>query len=338
MKDIEFYHGWKVTNLKENEKIKQSGNITSFSRVEKDFNHSQMNVYHIMEGLDFSYNHFNSKNIMDISYTSQALDVIEINHCRQGRFGCEINESPVYLGPGEIEANILGVVRGNPEFPLGYYEGISIMIDVVELTKSINTIFPNIIISLKDLKDKIEKGGGALLICVTPQLENIFNELYQVDPTSNSDYIKVKTFEILTLLQTIPYDRKLLKQSYYRRSDLAKIKQLRNYAINNLNKRIPFDVLINKFNLSSTLAKNTFKEVYGMPYYTYMKNYRIHKALHYLQDESLSIGEIAILLGYENASKFSSAFKSIVKINPNQYRKENVQMEHLEIFGVEIDE
>lgn len=55
--------------------------------------------------------------------------MIEINHCRRGRFGCKVNGRQVYLGEGEMEANLVGVIRENPEFPLGFYAGVEILID-----------------------------------------------------------------------------------------------------------------------------------------------------------------------------------------------------------------
>lgn len=45
-----------------------------------------------------------------------------------------IDDRMFYLGVNEAEANILRVDRVNPEFPLGYYEGIEILIDVKAAT------------------------------------------------------------------------------------------------------------------------------------------------------------------------------------------------------------
>ena len=45
-----------------------------------------------------------------------------------------IDDRMFYLGVKEAETNILGADRVNPEFPLGYYEGIEILIDVKAAT------------------------------------------------------------------------------------------------------------------------------------------------------------------------------------------------------------
>ena len=55
--------------------------------------------------------------------------------------------------------------------------------------------------------------------------------------------------------------------------------------------------------------------------YAYLKEYRINKATELLRNSGLEIGKIAGMVGYDNASKFASSFKSIMGINPNEYRK-----------------
>lgn len=44
-----------------------------------------------------------------------------------------------------IGASILGVEKTNPEFPLGFYEGVSILIHVPMATKSLEQMFPDLV-------------------------------------------------------------------------------------------------------------------------------------------------------------------------------------------------
>lgn len=331
------YQGVELTYEKGLSNVEKRDNVTYYSRKEENDESSLMNIYHVMDGVEFAYNHFHSKAAVNVSYTPKALNMLELNHCRQGRFGCLIEDHYVYLGQGEMELNILGVKRVDPEFPLGYYEGLSFVIDVDIFVQTIQSLFPNVASSILDLKKQIEEGIGTALIHPTQRLNDIFYDIYELDPKKDIEILRIKILEIISLLQTMPYKRNH-KKSYFRRSDLDKIKELRKYAIQRLNERIPLETLSSQFHLSLTLSKQAFKEVYGMPYYTYMKQYRIHKALHYLKDPSLSIGNIASMLGYDNASKFSAVFKSIVGVTPNQYRKNNHQIKHLEFLNVEVEE
>ena len=61
----------------------------------------------------------------------------------------------------------------------------------------------------------------------------------------------------------------------------------------------------------------------GMREIAYMKEYRIRQAADLLRQTRVSIAEIASQVGYENQSKFASAFRDIMKIAPAEYRKQS---------------
>ena len=54
-----------------------------------------------------------------------------------------------------------------------------------------------------------------------------------------------------------------------------------------------------------------------------MKEYRIRQAAILLRQTQATIAEIANQVGYENQSKFATAFREVLKIAPAEYRKEN---------------
>lgn len=45
-------------------------------------------------------------------------------------------------------------------------------------------------------------------------------------------------------------------------------------------------------------------------------------AAHWLLNENMKIGDIAVSLGYNNASKFAIAFQSVYGVLPKDYRKQ----------------
>lgn len=57
--------------------------------------------------------------------------------------------------------------------------------------------------------------------------------------------------------------------------------------------------------------KNYFKGVYGTSIYSYMRSYRMQVAALMLQETNENITVIAGKVGYENSSKFASAFKKL---------------------------
>ena len=91
------------------------------------------------------------------------------------------------------------------------------------------------------------------------------------------------------------------------------------------------------YDIGTTTLKVYFKEIYGQPIYTYLKDYKIHTSLHLLEETDKNVNEIAGMLGYDNSSKFSKVFKDKMGCTPIEYRKQKVHLEHERLFGVEIE-
>lgn len=93
---------------------------------------SQMTFYHIFPGLDLIYNKFNT-NISPTSRDDIEREYVEINYCKRGVFECTMSEGKsLFLGEGEIAANINKIQRLKSIFTKGYYEGTEILIDIDE--------------------------------------------------------------------------------------------------------------------------------------------------------------------------------------------------------------
>ena len=93
--------------------------------------------------------------------------------------------------------------------------------------------------------------------------------------------------------------------------------------ISDLQKRPTIEELSKKYLINTATLKDTFKGIYGQPIGTYMKEYRIKQAAILLRQTQATIAEIANQVGYENQSKFATAFRDVLKIAPAEYRKQN---------------
>lgn len=75
------------------------------------------------------------------------------------------------------------------------------------------------------------------------------------------------------------------------------------------------------FGLAESSLKRCFKSIAGASIGTFIKTKRMEAAAELLVSEpALSIGEIGSVAGYENQSKFSAAFKSVMGVTPQAYR------------------
>lgn len=84
---------------------------------------------------------------------------------------------------------------------------------------------------------------------------------------------------------------------------------------------ICIDDIAKNFHVSKTHLQNSFKGVYGIPIYSYMRTKKMQAAAILLINTKLSVSEIAGRYGYDNPSKFSAAFRKIMGKSPLKYRK-----------------
>lgn len=289
-------------------------------RDELDGTASSMVHYSILPGIDLVYNSFNSENGAEVQYTVAEKRVIELNYCAQGRYGCVLNGKEMYLGEGELEAHLWGLPKSDGKFPLGVYKGISLLIDPAVARRKIPELFPEIGLQLDNLLRELKRCEGAVKIVATPEILEIFQSMYQVQPDLKLFYLRIKLLELLMYIKTVPIADCGPKQ-YVRRRDFTKIKNIYQEVVINLDKHYSLAELADKYQMGRTTLQRCFKEVYGKPYYTFLKQYKMHQAIHFLEEGKMNITEIAGKLGYGNVSKFSAAFKSVYGYSPNEYKK-----------------
>ena len=79
--------------------------------------------------------------------------------------------------------------------------------------------------------------------------------------------------------------------------------------------------LAGKYNLSMGRLSEMIKEHLGVNFSDYIASLRIQRAKELLRDESLSIQEIAEIVGYNDYFYFTKVFKKVEGISPSKYRK-----------------
>ncbi|ARN76892.1 hypothetical protein BST97_02120 [Nonlabens spongiae] len=76
-----------------------------------------------------------------------------------------------------------------------------------------------------------------------------------------------------------------------------------------------------KLKIPESKLQHFFKKYYGMTGNEFLKQHRMDLIVELLEESSLSIKEIAKLVGIENSSYLSKIFKSKFKLTPAEYRK-----------------
>ncbi len=85
---------------------------------------------------------------------------------------------------------------------------------------------------------------------------------------------------------------------------------------------VSLSAVADHFGYNANYFSRYFKQLTGVTFTTYLNRIRIERACELLNAESrVSIGEIASQCGYNSAGQFISAFKKLMGITPDAYRK-----------------
>ncbi|MDD3361772.1 MAG: AraC family transcriptional regulator [Hespellia sp.] len=280
--------------------------------------------YEILPGMELFYNDFHMSDGQNQNKLPHP-EVLEINHCREGRFECAFSNGDCqYVGAGDLAINRLTNETASTYFPLSHYHGISITIDLYQVNntlKQIENVIGGLNIDIFALADKFCKNDTCLVLRSQREIEHIFSELYCVEPCMIAYYLKVKVLELLMFLNNVSLSEYQEEHRYFSKNQVQIIKKMQVYMISDLRKHHTLNELSEKFSIPLTTMKICFKGVYGCSVYSYMKSYRMQAATILLRDTSDSITEIAAKMGYDNPSKFSDAFKKEFGDIPSEFRK-----------------
>jgi two-component system response regulator YesN len=86
-------------------------------------------------------------------------------------------------------------------------------------------------------------------------------------------------------------------------------------------KDVTLEMVADAINISPVYLSRLIKQELGTTFVSLMTQMRIQKAVQLLNTTNKSVNEIADLCGYESQHYFSTAFKKMMGVSPNQYRK-----------------
>lgn len=304
--------------------VAQDDNCSVF-KMENETGEGIMTRYPVLRGIELIHNDMHIANVRAEQNKLPCSDVMEINHCREGRFECEFSDGrTAYLGAGDLAVNMLTHPTSNSWFPLSHYHGISVMVDLpaaCETLLQISLVMKETPIDLYALRDRLCGGDTCFIMRATETIQHIFSELYAVPPAIRSRYCKLKVLELLLFLDSADLPELRENRAYITRTQADTIRAIRAYLIEHLDQHITLPELSQRFSIPLTTMKQNFKTVYGDAIGTYIQSYRMQKAMWLIQETDQSIAAIAGQVGYQNASKFSEVFRQFAGVSPSEYRK-----------------
>ena len=283
---------------------------------------NSMSRHTVFDGIDLMFLDVKQETIQ--FYAKSHTKTFAINHCEEGRIECKFTSGDyLYMGPGDMSIgwHIHADYQHENYFPTKLFKGIVLLVDVEKAQPVLDALVTEARIDLTQLANRFcEHSDFGMMMEETESVRQIFSSLYKVPDQIKGHYFKLKVIEIFLLLSVISTTNHE-KRSSYRKQQVDIVKAVNEYISTQFMKRITIDSLSDRFDIPTSTLKRCFKGVYGTTIHHYLKECRINAAKRLLQESDPSILEIANTVGYENGSKFTSAFKEATGVTPSAYRK-----------------
>jgi AraC-like DNA-binding protein len=299
-------------------------------QLENDTGNGIVSLYDVFPGVQLCYNDLHLSRITghDDMIAAPGAEILAINHCREGRFECELVGGECgYLGDGDMAVSQMPPPIKSSHYPLAHYHGISIMLELPVATASIGHALQSIgavALDLKEIKGRLLSKRPFLIMRSSEEISHIFSELYHAPDALKESYIRLKLIELLLFLSVVVPDEESERRYFYK-TRVNAIKAMRDHMTSHLDRQFTLEELSARWDIPLTAMKNCFKSVFGAPIHAYMRDYRMQTASSLLRDSDEAIANIGAKVGYDSHAQFSMAFKKAFGIPPSEYRKVVVQ-------------
>jgi AraC-like DNA-binding protein len=254
-------------------------------------------------------------------FTEEVIQGFKINFCVDGR--CEVkmaNGMYLFLEMEDISFSNL-TISGDFSLPYGRYHGIELHICDSALKQPKPLPFEIFGIDLTGILKKYCSDSGNFVARASENIKSVFLSMNNIVSGSELDYLRLKVTELLFLLMHSETPVEKERQNFFTAGQIKIAKQVMKIITTDLSKHHPVEKLAQKFSISPSSLNKYFYGVFGESIPAFLRNERMNKAAEYLEKSKHQIADIALMMGYENASKFAAVFKAIKGESPLEYRR-----------------
>lgn len=302
------------------EECKTASENTKMWQISNKSGDALVTFHQVFPGIQLIFSDVHMESVSFDDNAQITHNVFEISHCREGRMECHVNEEFCYLTQGDLAIVRTNGISSTSFYPLHHYHGITVRIDVDNAPECLSLLLEDVFVRPKELAKKFCDKNKFYVARSSSSFEHIFSELYSVPIEIQKGYFKIKVLELLLFLDALEVSENEINKRSYSRTQVSLAKNVSSYLHNHMDERITLEQLSNVFYVSGTHIKNSIKAVYGTSLYSFIRTQKMESAAFMLRYTDKSILEISNLHGYDNASKFSSAFRNVIGLSPNEYR------------------
>jgi AraC-like DNA-binding protein len=254
-------------------------------------------------------------------FAENIMQGFKINFCVDGR--CEVklsNGMYLFLETGDMSFSNL-TVSGDFSLPYQWYHGIELHIYDSDLKQPKPPLLEIFNIDLTGICKKYCPVSGNLVVRAGEKIKSVFLSMGNILPGSEPDYLRLKVTELLFLLAHGEKPAEKERRNFFTLGQIQIAKQVMKIITSDLSEYHPVEKLAQKFSISPSSLNKYFCGVFGESIPSFLRNKRMDKAAEYLEKSKHQIADIALMTGYENASKFAAVFKSAKGESPLEYRR-----------------
>lgn len=280
-----------------------------------------MTTYDVFPGVMLCFNDFH----MECYNSSFVADrrILAIDHCREGRMEYLAGDGMIaYTAAGDMKLDLRRQHTGAFNFPSCHYHGLTVAFDLDIISHSLSDEVKDFPVTPDEIIARFSLDAYPRVLHKVAETEHIFSEMYRVPAKIRIPYFKVKILELLLYLDAMTIPENEEEHPYFYRTQVEKVKAVKRFLTEHLSENYTQEELSRRFDIPMTPMKTCFRSVYGEAIGTWLAGYRMNQAAELLRERDLSIAEIGSRVGYDNAGKFTVAFKKIMKLTPSEYRRE----------------
>ncbi len=281
-----------------------------------------MTVYQVFPGVmlslnDFHMEHYHSRFVLN-------EQILAIDHCREGQMEYTAKSGMVgYMTSGDLKLDRRRQHTGAFVFPSCHYHGLTVGLDLNAAGQSLSEAVKDFPVRPEQIIERFSLGDYPRILHGLDGAEHIFGELYRVPAQIRIPYFKVKILELLLYLDAVTVPESEEDRPYFYRTQAEKVKAIRRFLTEHMAESFTQEELSRRFDIPMTAMKSCFRSIYGEAIGSWLTRYRMNRAAEMLlRERDTAIGEIGSRIGYDNAGKFTEAFKKIMKLTPSEYRRE----------------
>ena len=272
-------------------------------------------VYPVFPGISLIYN-----DAHQCACRLERLDppgLLEIHHCREGRIEYAYGGEHYFLAPGDLSVVSREDGPGAACFPTGHYHGITVTLDPALAPDCLSCILQDVDVRPSVLAEKFFADSECIVSRSSARVEHIFSELYAVPAGIRRGYFKVKVLELLLFLSALDVAH---EKHGYTAAQVRLARAARDTLLASTEDDVTISALAQELGASPSQLAASFRGVYGMTPAAFLRAQKMHSAAQLLRMSDRTVLDIAGQFGYDNASKFAKAFRSVIGVSPSAYR------------------